>query len=202
MKKLIFVTALISTTSLFSQKYGMSNEFDLPEGLPEGSVAPEFSGRDQNGNVVELKKLRQNGPVVLMFYRGYWCGHCNRQLGAFQESLDKVLEKGASVIAVTPENNDGIEKTIDKNDITFSVLSDQDYSIMDSYDVRFLVTSKYNNKIKTFKGIGIGNNNSDEKPYLPVPATYIIGMDGNIKKAWFDEDYSERPSIAEIIEHL
>ena len=106
------------------------------------------------------------------------------------------------MVAVTPEGNEGAGKTIEKNGITFSVLSDSDYAIMDAYDVRFLVTDKYNNKISTWKGIGIDENNGDDKPYLPVPATYIIGQDGKIIKTFFDRNYRNRPSAEEIAKHL
>lgn len=203
MKNLLSVLALsLIVFSATSQKYGISSDFDQPEGLAVGSVAPDFKGVDQNGKSISLNDQLKNGPVVLIFYRGYWCGVCSKHLGEFQASLSSITNKGATVIAITPENNDGVSKTVEKTNLEFSVLSDGNYSIMDKYDVRFLVTESYNNKIKTFKGIGIDVNNSDDKPYLPIPATYIIGKDGKIQKVWFDENYKERPTVAEIAKYL
>jgi peroxiredoxin len=37
-----------------------------------GEVAPDFELRDQNGAVVRLSSAVEAGPVVLVFYRGYW----------------------------------------------------------------------------------------------------------------------------------
>jgi cytochrome oxidase Cu insertion factor (SCO1/SenC/PrrC family) len=34
--------------------------------------APAFALPDQHGNQVELAKLRERGPVVVVFYRGHW----------------------------------------------------------------------------------------------------------------------------------
>jgi cytochrome oxidase Cu insertion factor (SCO1/SenC/PrrC family) len=34
--------------------------------------APTFTLPDHNGQPVELAKLRERGPVVLVFYRGHW----------------------------------------------------------------------------------------------------------------------------------
>jgi len=39
-------------------------------GLEVGSMAPQFSGLDQNGNVIDLSKIIVEKPVVLIFYRG------------------------------------------------------------------------------------------------------------------------------------
>ncbi len=37
-----------------------------------GDVAPNFTLEDQNKNKVTLADARHKGPVVLVFYRGYW----------------------------------------------------------------------------------------------------------------------------------
>ena len=37
-----------------------------------GDVAPDFALEDQNKNKVTLAEVRGKGPVVLVFYRGYW----------------------------------------------------------------------------------------------------------------------------------
>ena len=35
--------------------------------------APDFTGYDQTGKMVDSKKLLEKGPMVLFFYRGKWC---------------------------------------------------------------------------------------------------------------------------------
>jgi cytochrome oxidase Cu insertion factor (SCO1/SenC/PrrC family) len=37
-----------------------------------GDIAPDFTLADQNGRKVTLSEARRIGPVVLVFYRGYW----------------------------------------------------------------------------------------------------------------------------------
>ena len=37
-----------------------------------GDIAPDFTLADQHGNKVTLSDARRTGPVVLVFYRGYW----------------------------------------------------------------------------------------------------------------------------------
>ncbi len=36
------------------------------------AAAPEFSLSDQQGNTVTLASLIQDGPALLLFYRGHW----------------------------------------------------------------------------------------------------------------------------------
>ena len=93
MKKAFFLLTLIF--SLFQ-----AGAQEKPEGLFIGSKAPDFKAKDQDGNEVRLKDLLKKGKVVLVFYRGYWCPYCNRELSRLQDSLAQIQEKGATVVAV------------------------------------------------------------------------------------------------------
>ena len=87
---------------------------EKPEGLFINSKAPDFKAKDQNGNEIVLKDIRKKGPVVLLFYRGYWCPYCSKELQKLEDSLSLIKEKGAQIIAVTPEKQEGISKTLEK----------------------------------------------------------------------------------------
>ncbi len=41
-------------------------------GLAVGTPAPEFALPDSEGSTVSLAALRAGGPVLLVFYRGWW----------------------------------------------------------------------------------------------------------------------------------
>jgi peroxiredoxin len=101
-----------------------------------------------------------------------------------------------------PETNNNVQETIKKADAKFRILSDLDHRIMDAYDVTFRVTDAYNERIERGKGESIEENNGDEEPYLPVPATYIINQDGDIIYRQFDPNYRNRASIAAMIKAL
>src|SRR3954470_5133711 len=61
---------------------------EKPEGLFINSKAPDFKGKDQAGTELNLKDMRKQGPVVLVFYRGYWCPYCNKYLKMLADSLE------------------------------------------------------------------------------------------------------------------
>ncbi len=50
----------------------LKNSGILGKILKAGESAPGFSLPDEKGNLVELKGLLAQGPVVISFYRGQW----------------------------------------------------------------------------------------------------------------------------------
>jgi len=164
--------------------------------------APDFALESPSGEVVKLSEELKNQPVVLMFYRGQWCPRCTRYLAGFQKSVPQITAKGAKVIAITPETNQGIAKTIEKTKIDFTVLHDINESVMSNYKVLFSVTDDYQERIRKGKEIDIAMNNGKTEAQLPVPATYVIGQDGIIKFVQFDLNYRNRASVEDIVKHL
>lgn len=174
---------------------------EKPEGLFIGSKAPDFKAKDQDGKEIRLKDQLKKGKVVLVFYRGYWCPYCNRELSRLQDSLALIQEKGATVIAVSPEKPENIKQTVEKTKATFSVLYDEGMKIMKGYDVEFELEETTLARYRS-SGLDIEKNNGTNGKYLPVPAVYIIDKESNVTYRFFDADYKKRPSIAEILKNL
>lgn len=174
---------------------------EKPEGLFIGSKAPDFKAKDQDGKEIRLKDQLKKGKVVLVFYRGYWCPYCNRELSRLQDSLALIQEKGATVIAVSPEKPENIKQTIEKTKATYSVLYDEGMKIMKGYDVEFELEETTLARYRS-SGLDIEKNNGTNGKYLPVPAVYIIDKESNVTYRFFDADYKKRPSIAEILKNL
>ena len=191
-----FVSALLLVSALQSQAQ------EKPEGLFINSKAPDFKGKDQNGNEIVLKDLRKKGPVVVIFYRGYWCPYCNKELTRFQDSLQFLTEKGAQVVAITPEGAEGVAKTIEKTKASFPILSDADMKIAKNYQVSFAVDDKTLARYKNADIDLLANNGQKEKAFLPVPAVYIVNKDGVVTFRYFDADYRKRVFVKDILKEL
>ncbi len=194
MKK--FIITLVAATFIF-----FSHAQTKPAGLQVNDRAPEFTAKDQNGKVISLKDKLKEGKVVLIFYRGQWCPYCNKELTHMEDSLSLVTSKGATVIAITPEMPANVEKTIGKTKATYSIVSDDNLKIMKDYDVAYAVDPGTIEKYKSY-GIDFSSANGSNGANLPVPAVYIIDKKGNITYRYFDADYTKRPSVLEIVEHL
>jgi len=165
-------------------------------------IATSFKTIDHNGNKIKLKKILKKGPVVIIFYRGQWCPICNKHLAKLQDGLEAVRAKGAQIIAVTPEKQENIDKTLVKTNITFPVIYDENYSIMRAYHVDFIPKKKTTLLYNTVLNANLKNIQSDDSQTPPMPATYIIGTDGKIKYVHFDPDYKNRAIIEEILKNL
>lgn len=195
MTKYLFAFLLISSIQLRAQ--------EKPEGLFINSKAPDFKGKDQNGNDVVLKDLRKKGPVVIIFYRGYWCPYCNKELQKLEDSLQLIKEKGAQLIAITPEKKEGIAKTIEKTRASYPIIADDELKIMRSYDVAYQVDTKTIDRYKMASiDLAANNGQKTDAVYLPVPAVYVIGRDGEIKYRFFEEDYKKQASVKDILNNL
>ncbi len=172
-----------------------------PTGLKVGDVAPMFIGTDQNGQQFSLQAALKKGDVVLMFYRGQWCPYCNKQMSQMNDSLSTITGKGATVVAISPEIQENVVKTIEKTKASFPVISDVKMQIMKDYKVNFAVPQATIDRYKNF-GIDFNVANGENGANLPVPATYVIGKDGKIKYVFFNPDYRKRASIKEIVDYL
>lgn len=179
--------------------YGWAQPY--PKGLEIGDRAPDFTGKDSNGQSFSLYNQLKKGEVVVVFYRGQWCPFCNKQLSALNDSLQMIVSKNATLVAITPETQENALKTIAKTKASFSVISDEHLAIMKAYKVDFTVDIATQDRYKKF-GIDFSQANGDNGASLPVPATYVIGKDGKIKYVFFNPDYRLRPSVKEIADHL
>lgn len=188
---------MIST--LKSQTVKSVNE---AHGLTVGTSAPTFSAIDADSNPFSLEEALKKGPVVLIFYRGYWCPVCNKHLGSIQDSLKMIEETGAKVIAISPEKPEYLERMSEKTGARFTLLYDEDYKIAEAYDVNFTPTGT---QLFTYNVILRGHlkdTHSDKSQRLPIPATYIINRQGIIAWRQFDPDYHHRSSVKEILQAL
>jgi len=194
----ILFTVLINI-QLYSQT---EKDVDDVHGLMIGEKAPIFQAINADSVNFSLEKALKEGPVVLIFYRGHWCPVCNQHLGILQDSLKFIKEKGAMVIAVSPEKPEFLDEMADNTGAKFNLLYDEGYRIANAYDVTFKPTSFALFKYNTFTGANLKKAHSDDSQQLPIPATYIIDQSGIIIWRQFDPNYKSRSSVKDILEAL
>jgi len=171
-------------------------------GLELGEKVNDFKGVDQNGNIIQLSELLKKGKVVIVFYRGQWCPICMPHIRKLQDSFDKIKDKGASVVLITPENQENIHKTILKTNVTIPILHDKNYSIMNDFDVNFVPSKGLRFIYNTVLSANLKHVQSDNSQTLPIPATYIINRDSTIIWRHFDRDYKKRSKVKDILNQL
>lgn len=162
-----------------------------------GATAPDFTLPNATGTPVQLSQLLSQGPVVLSFYRGQWCPYCNLELRALQQALPDISAAGATLVAVSPQTPDNSLSTVEKNELTFEVLSDVGNRVARDYGLVFQLPENLRPIYAGF-GIDVPAHNGDETFELPVAATYVIATDGTIAHAFVDADYTKRLDPADI----
>jgi peroxiredoxin len=118
-----------------------------------------------------------------------------------QLAVHRIKELGASLVAVSPETPDNALSTVEKNNLTFEVLSDMGNRVAREFGIVFRLPPELR-PIYTGFGIDLSKANGDNTFELPIPATFIIGTDRKIRKAFVDTDYTKRLDPEEIIDAL
>lgn len=132
----------------------------------EGKTAPEFTLPDQNGALVSLKDLRQNGDVVLYFYPKDMTPGCTNEACGFRDRIDLIRAAGAQVVGVSPDSPDSHRKFIKKFGLTFPLLSDAGNHVTRIYGVY---------KRKSLYG----------REFMGVERTsFIIGRNGTVRRVF------------------
>lgn len=196
---IIYLITINLNTIMSQDTYRKAKE---AKGLPVGSAVPDFAANDMEGNPFVLSEQLKKGPIVLLFYRGHWCPVCNKHLKKLQDSLQLIYDKGATVVAVSPERAELLRKTAEKTHAEFILLHDQAYAISDAFDVTFRPDSMSRIMYNTVLGANLKTAHDDDSQRLPVPATFIIAKDGKIVWRHFDPDYKKRSAVNDIIENI
>jgi len=168
------------------------------KGLEVGAKAPDFTLADATGKKVTLSEKLANGPVILVFYRGEWCPFCNLQLKAYQSIINEIKDSGAELIAISPQTPDHSLTMKEKNELSFSVLSDMGGKVTESYNLKFSMPEYYR-EIHKGLGVNLDELNGNDSWELLVPATYVINKEGIIVAGVSDPDYRTRMEPTEAL---
>lgn len=158
--------------------------------LKVGETLPEFSLPNALGKTISSTNLKSE-YLVLAFYRGGWCPYCNLELKALQSILNELSKLNAELIAITPETPDNSLSTAEKNELTFTVLSDIDNLYAKSLGLVFKLPEDL---IDVYKGFNLplDKHNGNEDYELPMPATYILNKERAVIYSFVPEDYTLR----------
>ena len=102
--------------------------------LELGTKAPEFTLLNQDGKEVSLSDFKGK-KIVLYFYSKDNTSGCTKQACGFAERYPDFLEKGAEVIGVSKDSVESHRIFANKYNLKFTLLSDIDKNVIQSYDV-------------------------------------------------------------------
>ena len=185
----------------FAEQRARLAAMSFPHALAVGERAADFELPNAHGRRIRLSDQIERGPVVLTFYRGAWCPFCNLQLRGLQQALPEIEALRASLLAISPQLPDGSRALIDKNGLTFEVLSDLNSAIASAYGITFTLPPT-DQALFLEVGNDLRKANGNGRWVLPAPATFVIATDGTIHHARVDADYTSRIMAGEILSAL
>ena len=143
--------------------------------LEVGTIAPDFTLPDQNGEMRSLSDWRGQ-KVVLYFYPRDNTSGCTKQACAFGDLYPQFREKGAAVVGVSKDSVASHKKFEEKYGLPFILLSDTEKEVLQTYDV-------WKEKKKNYGKVSMG----------VVRTTYLIDENGIIVRAYDKVKAADNP---------
>jgi peroxiredoxin Q/BCP len=100
--------------------------------LATGIKAPEFEGKDQNGNTIKLSDF-SGKKLVLYFYPKDDTPGCTAEACSLRDNYDALLAKGYAVVGISSDDEKSHKKFIEKYNLPFPLIADTDKSIHELY---------------------------------------------------------------------
>ncbi|MEI7012471.1 thioredoxin-dependent thiol peroxidase [Leptospira licerasiae] len=134
--------------------------------LKAGSKAPSFTALNQDGEKVSLKDLAGKKGLVLYFYPKDQTPGCTTEACDFRDNFARLKKEGYNVVGVSKDSVKSHQKFIEKQELNFTLLSDEDGSICEAFGVW---------QLKKFMG----------REFMGIlRTTFLIGTDLKILKVY------------------
>ena len=102
--------------------------------LSAGDAAPLFSLPDQDGNPVSLESLKGK-KVLVYFYPKAMTPGCTVQAQGLRDIQNELQQNNVVVLGISPDAVKRLPKFIEKEQLNFPLLSDEDHTVADAFGV-------------------------------------------------------------------
>ena len=131
--------------------------------LKKGDLVPDFESRDQDGNSIKLSDYKGT-KVVLYFYPKDNTPGCTAESCNLRDNYESLRAEGYEVLGVSGDSEASHQKFINKYDLPFKLIADEDKSVQ--------------------KALGVwGEKRMYGKTYMgTLRATFLIDEEGKIEE--------------------
>ena len=102
--------------------------------LKIGDASPNFEALDQQGNTIKLSDYKGK-KLVLFFYPKASTPGCTMEACNLRDNYHTFLAKGYEVLGVSADSAKRQQNFIDKNELPFPLLADEDKSVIQAFGV-------------------------------------------------------------------
>ena len=154
--------------------------------LTEGDTAPAFTlpGTSAEEDVLvkeySLDDALANGPVVVNFYLFDFHPACTEQLCSLDNLSWFDIDEDITVFGLSTDRTFSHRRFAESEDIEFTLLSDSDGSVAESFGVLY--------------------DEFEQHRLIAKRSVFVVDADRRIEYAWSAEDPAEQPDWAEVSE--
>lgn len=142
------------------------------------SKAPDSTVRKRDGAPVTLASLWEKQRVVVVFYMGHWCPHCQKQLGELNARQREFADAGAIIIGISSDSGEDASALQDKLGLNFTLYGDPDLTVIQEWGV------------------------ADFDKRIARPATFIVEPGGAISFRKVGATMADRPTTDDVLAAL
>jgi peroxiredoxin len=165
--------------------------------LKTGDMAPDFQLPGLDGHVYASKKLLKQGPLIVTFFQGHWNSFDHLTLQALQQFYSKFEDKGATLVAISPQTIDATKKSASTCGAKFPLLMDDGHLAN-----KFRISYEMSPAIREMFGAEVAESMGDESYRLPLTSTYVIGQTGEVLYSHVSCDHTKRAEPMKILKTL
>ena len=103
--------------------------------LRNGTHPPDFTLSGSSGQPRSLEELRAGRPLVIVFFRGAFCGTARRDLLAWADVHERMNWLGARLVAVSVDTPADLKHFKDALLLPFALLSDADFAVSRAWGI-------------------------------------------------------------------
>jgi len=103
--------------------------------LNVGDTAPNFSLLNQAGETVSLQKTLTKGSVLVYFYPKASTPGCTVQAQGLRDIKAELDALNVVVLGVSPDTPKKLTNFINKQELNFTLLADEDHAVCEKYHV-------------------------------------------------------------------
>jgi peroxiredoxin len=151
--------------------------------LQVGDTAPDFELPGSDGVDIDrysLDKVTDSGAVVLLFYPFDFSPVCTEELCDFRDSEWLTMTDDLDVFGVSTDTAFAHKTLIQQNDLPFPLLSDNDGSVSEQYDVLYDEL--------------VGHSRVSKR------AVFLIDAKRTIRYSWVADEWIDDPNIGDVNE--
>lgn len=142
------------------------------------STAPASELRRSDGSTMALSSLWEKQRVVVVFYMGGWCPHCQKQLGELDTRQREFADAGAIIVGISADSSEDAIALQSKLGLNFNLYGDPQLAVIQQWGV------------------------ADTSANIAKPATFIVEPGGSLSFRKVGADMNDRPTADEVLAAL